>query len=321
MARQWRIEFPGAFYHVMGRGNGSQDIYLSDIDRRIFLDLIGEFYDRFNIDVYAYVLMGNHYHLLLRTLEANLSRAMQWFGTSYTQKFNMHNQRCGHLFQGRFKSILVENDAYLLRLSCYIHRNPLRAGIVERLVDYPWSSYPFYAYKYKPPEWLKTQKLLNQLSGEDLNKSYRARVQHYSGERGNIWEDVKHGLIYGSQKFVDDVKKRFARDTKDVELPQNNSILKNFDLKEVLRIASEHLGFDLEAARKVKKIGPAEKDNRDLLIYFLRQTGRVPNAAIGANFGLSYSAVSKRANMIAKRMSSNHDIREKYDYLKTMIEI
>jgi REP element-mobilizing transposase RayT len=109
MARQWRIEYPGTIYHVLSRGNAGQDIFHTDEDRRLFLALLDELVERFNIEAHAYVLMGNHYHLLLKTNEANLSRAMQWFGTSYTRKFNLKNCTGGHLFQGRFKSIIVEN--------------------------------------------------------------------------------------------------------------------------------------------------------------------------------------------------------------------
>ncbi|MCP4350609.1 MAG: hypothetical protein GY795_34510 [Desulfobacterales bacterium] len=144
MARQWRIGFPGALYHVLSRGNNRQNIFFSDGDRQMFPDLVGEFAERFSIDVYAYVLMSSHYHILLKTKENNLSKSMQWFGTAYTRRFNIRNRRTGHLFQGRFKSIIAENDAYLLRLSCYIHRNPLRAGLVRRLSDYRRSSCRFW---------------------------------------------------------------------------------------------------------------------------------------------------------------------------------
>ena len=141
MARAWRIEFEGALYHVVSRGNERRDIFFNDDDRRLFLDTLGEMARRFEMELFAYVLMNNHYHLLLSTRRANLSRAMQWFGVTYTNRFNAINSRIGHLFQGRFKSMLVQNDAYLMRLSLYIHRNPLRAGIVNRLADYRWSSY------------------------------------------------------------------------------------------------------------------------------------------------------------------------------------
>ena len=155
MGRAWRIEFEGALYHILSRGNEQKDIFYDDQDCQLFLKTIGEMSERFEIDVFAYVLMGNHYHLLLKTNRANLSKSMQWLGLTYTRRFNLRHFRSGHLFQGRFKSIIVQNDAYLMRLSCYIHRNPLRAGIVERLADYVWSSYKAYAYGAKAPGWLR----------------------------------------------------------------------------------------------------------------------------------------------------------------------
>jgi REP element-mobilizing transposase RayT len=141
MGRAWRIEYEGALYHLMSRGNDGQHIYLNDADRNLFLDTISEMSERFKVDIFAYVLMSNNYHLLVRTNRANLKKAMQWFGTTYTRRFNNQNLKKGHLFQGRYKSILVQNNAYVTQLSCYIHRNPLRAGIVSRLIDYKWSSY------------------------------------------------------------------------------------------------------------------------------------------------------------------------------------
>ena len=209
MARQWRIQYPSAIYHVMSRGNGGQSIFVSDQDRFTFLSLLELLTERFNIEIHAFVLMSNHYHLLVKTIEANLSKAMQWFGTTYTRRFNMANNHSGHLFQGRYKSIIVQNDAYLMLLSCYIHRNPLRAGIVERLADYPWSSYLYYAYKKDSPPWLHTESIFSQLKGNDQQRAYRTKTQNYADEDCSIWEDVKHGLIYGSQDFVTKIKNRF----------------------------------------------------------------------------------------------------------------
>jgi putative transposase len=140
MARQWRIEYAGALYHVLSGGNQKQDAFLTRGDRLHFLDTIARMAERFEITVFAYVLMPNHYHLLLKTDQPNLSRAMHWIGCTGTVGFNYRNARVGHLFQGRFKSILAENDAHLFQLSCYIHRNPVRAGLTEHLADYPWSS-------------------------------------------------------------------------------------------------------------------------------------------------------------------------------------
>lgn len=321
MARQWRIEFPGALYHVLSRGNGRQDIFLGDNDRRLFVDLLAELSERFNLEIYAYVLMGNHYHLLLKTIDANLSKAMQWFGTTYTCKFNLSNQTGGHLFQGRFKSIIVENDAYLLRLSCYIHRNPLRAGIAQRLADYPWSSYLYYAYRKKPPEWLKTNIILKQVSGENPYKAYRAKVQNYSDEKVSIWEDVKHGLIFGGQEFAGDIKSRFQDGKQDAELPQHNSLLRMFDPEKILKRASEHLGINLESVRNTRRIGPDEKDKRDLMIYLLWRAGRLSNSAIGGYFGLSYSAVSRRVKIISEKIAADPAVRGRYQDLKSQIKV
>ncbi len=321
MARQWRIEFAGALYHVLSRGNGGQNIFESDDDRQIFLELLAELVERFNVQVHAYVLMGNHYHLLLKTLEANLSKAMQWFGTSYTRKFNLKNRTSGHLFQGRFKSIIVENDAYLLRLSCYIHRNPLRAGIVERLADYLWSSQRFYAYRKKAPDWLTTETILNQLSSNDLHGAYRVKVQHYSDEQGSVWEDIKHGFIYGSQDFVADLKSRFLGDKKDVELPEYNRLLRTDDPQQLLKSASDALGFDLTSACKAKRIAPEQKEKRDMLIYLLWKTGRLSNRHIGAMLGVTYSTVSKVVSVFQGRVKANRKLRIEFDKLNSLFKV
>jgi len=185
----------------MSRGNDGQNIYLNDADRKLFLETVSGMSERFEVDIFAYVLMSNHYHLLVRTNRANLKKAMQWFGTTYTRRFNNRNLKSGHLFQGRYKSILVENDAYVMQLSCYIHRNPLRAGIVSRLIDYKWSSYPIYAYAKKGPDCLSTQLILANFDGSNRHKQYREKVQKYAEEEKRLLEDLQHGMILGGKKF------------------------------------------------------------------------------------------------------------------------
>lgn len=321
MARQWRIEFPGALYHVLSRGNAGHDIFKSDDDRRLFLALLEEFSERFNLEIYAYVLMNNHYHLLLKTHDANLSRAMQWFGTTYTCRFNLKNDSCGHLFQGRFKSIVVENDAYLLRLSCYIHRNPLRAKIVERLIDFPWSSYDYYAYRKRPPAWLKTNTILAQVSGDDRHKSYRIKVQNYADEKNSIWEDIKHGLIYGGQEYVSELKSRFLENTKKAELPQHNSLFREIELDVLLDQASKKLSFNIKTVHDAKRISSEQKDKRDLLIYILWQTGRLSNSEIGVIFGLTYSAVSWCVKSFKGRLRDSQKLKKKYERVYSLFKV
>ncbi len=305
----------------MSRGNARRDIFCSDEDRHLFIVLLGDLSERFDIQVHAYVLMGNHYHLLLKTRQANLSKAMQWFGTTYTRKFNLKNSLDGHLFRGRFKSIIVENDAYLLRLSCYIHRNPLRADIVSRLADYPWSSYPQYAYKKKGPPWLVTQAVLGQLHGNDRHRAYREKVQQYANEQSSIWEDVKHGLIYGSRNFVDDIISRFLLNQKSEELPQHNDLFRAVDPQQLLQNAAEIVGFDLQSARSGKRLRKGEKEKRDLLIYLLCKTGRLSNQTIGGMLAITYSAVSKSISGLNDRMRVDKKLKDEYKVVDSQLSV
>ncbi len=133
MGRACRIEYEGGLYHVLSRGNVRKDIFKDDQDRFAFSDVIGETAKNYVADIFAYVLMGNHYHILLRTNRADLSKCMQWQALTYTRRFSNRHFRSGHLFQGRFKSVIVQDDVYLMRLSCHIHRDPIRAGIITRL--------------------------------------------------------------------------------------------------------------------------------------------------------------------------------------------
>ncbi len=141
MARPLRIEYAGAFYHITARGNARQDIYLTDADRSAFLALLAQTCGRYDWRCHAYCLMSNHYHLLLETNQPTLSTGMKFLNGLYTQHFNRQHHRTGHLYQGRFKGILVERDAYLLELARYIVLNPVQASMVRSAKDWPWSSY------------------------------------------------------------------------------------------------------------------------------------------------------------------------------------
>ncbi len=321
MARQWRIEYPGALYHVLSRGNGRQDIFLSDQDRNAFLDLLEAVSERYGIDIYAYVLMDNHYHLLLKTQGANLSRAMQWFGTAYTRRFHGRNRTSGHLFQGRFKSILVENDAYLLRLSCYIHRNPLRAGTVTRLADYPWSSYRYYAYRKSPPAWLKTGMILDQLAAANPQAAYRRKVRQYSEEKASFWEDVKHGLAHGSEAFLNQLKEQFLSERLDAELPQHNRLLLDIDPQALAGQAAAALGLDLHKVQHTRRISQRVKEKRDMLIFLLWETGRLSNQRIASLLGLTYSSISRRVSLFKTEMANNKRLESDYRCFKSQIKV
>ena len=144
MGRPLRIEYPGAVYHVTSRGNERREIFLDNDDRLTFLEILKDYHDRFDILIHAYVLMDNHYHLVLETPKGNLLKVMHGINSRYTGYFNRKYSRAGHLFQGRYKALLVEKNSYLVELSRYIHLNPVRAKVIEKPERYRWSSYRGY---------------------------------------------------------------------------------------------------------------------------------------------------------------------------------
>jgi REP element-mobilizing transposase RayT len=322
MARAWRIEYEGALYHVLSRGNQRQDIVVNDDDRKLFLATVGEMGERFEIDIFAYVLMDNHYHLLYRTNRANLSRSMQWFGATYTKRFNLRHNRSGHLFQGRFSNMLVQNDAYLQQLSYYIHRNPLRAGMVKRLADYKWSSYRAYGYGRSHPKWLNTDVILSQsMNVKDPHQAYRENIQKYAKEEQRAWEDLRHGIFVGSEKFVEKIKKRYLPDIPHVELPDQKRLTRDVDLDTVLSRAAAILGYDMDYHRHSMRISRSVKIDRDLLIYIAWQLGVSTNQQVGERFGLSYSAVSQRVRWIKAMLDKDKPLDRKYHRIKSLIKI
>ena len=321
MGRAWRIEYEGALYHILSRGNEQKDIFYDDQDRLLFLKTIGEMSERFEIDVFAYVLMGNHYHLLFKTNRANLSKSMQWLGLTYTRRFNLRHFRSGHLFQGRFKSIIVQNDAYLMRLSWYVHRNPLRAGIVERLADYHWSSYKAYAYGHKAPEWLITKPIFSQFKGKDKHKVYKEKVQRYAKEEKKLWEDLRHGMIIGSKKFVDKIRSSYLPEKLHKEIPQQRDLAKGINLAAKLKEAARMLDCDLDHFRRVPRITKADRDDRDLLVLSAWKTGVLTNDKIGCLFGMTYSSVSHIVRSIRLRMEQDNSLKERFDHIYSLFKI
>ena len=321
MTRPWRIEFEGAYYHILSRGNERRNIFSDNDDRVSFLETLGKMSDRFEVEVYAYVLMDNHYHLLLKTNKPNISKSMQWFGTTYTRQYNIKHKRNGHLFQGRFKNFLIENDEYLMLLSCYIHRNPLRAGIVRRLVDYPWSSYPIYAYGKKSPEWLHTKPILSLLDTKDKHIAYRKMVQSYSSEETKIWEDFRHGLFLGSQKFIDRIKSKYLSENPDVEIPQKRQVLRDTNPEKILKKAAKVLKCDTDDFLQSSRISDSNKLNRDLLINLLWSTGWYNNQKIGNLFGLGYSSISRRVIIMKTLISKDNKINKKFNNIKSLIKV
>lgn len=212
MSRPLRIEFPGAVYHVTSRGDRREPIYRDEDDRRVQLDVISQAMDRFNAQVLAYCQMGNHYHLVLHTRQANLSRLMRHVNGVYTQAFNQRHTLSGHLFQGRFKAILVDRDGYLLTLCRYVERNPVAAGLVQSADEWPWSSYRAHVCAVATPPWLDSDGLHGYLLGRSVerhedrkNAALRYAALVANGDVGDvsIWQTgLRQQVFLGDDAFV-----------------------------------------------------------------------------------------------------------------------
>jgi REP element-mobilizing transposase RayT len=277
MARPLRLEFPGALYHVTSRGNARQDIYLDDEDRRLFLDVLSEVIGRFGWVCHAYCLMGNHYHLLIETPDPNLSLGMRQLNGVYTQRFNRRHGRVGHVFQGRFKAILVERDSYLLELARYIVLNPLRAGMVRLLSHYRWSSYAATVGKTACPDWLSTDWLLAQFAKTRAvaRRRYAAFVAEGKG-LPSPWPELKGQVLLGSEAFVERMRPVLEAGAGLAEVPRTQRLLHRPSLE---RLLSERVR--------------ADKALRDEAIRRACLEFGYTMAAVARAAGLHYSTVSK----------------------------
>lgn len=203
MTRPLRLEFPGALYHVTSRGDRQQSIYLDDSDRRAWQAALGLVCKRHNFVIHSFCQMGNHFHLLIETVDANLSRGMRQLNGAYTQHFNRRHRMVGHLFQGRYKAILVQKESYLLELCRYIALNPVRANIAKSPDDWQWSSHHFLVNSTSPPLWLEHDQLLARFGNtrDSAMSAYRAFLLAGIGEP-NPLTATRHGVLLGDNAFI-----------------------------------------------------------------------------------------------------------------------
>jgi len=277
MARPLRLEYPGAIYHVTNRGNAQEAIFRSDKDRKLFLIVLGEAVSRYGWLCHAYCLMDNHYHLLLETPEPNLSLGMRHLNGVYTQKFNRQHERAGHLFQGRYKAILVDRDSYLLELIRYITRNPVRAGMVKDASRYVWSSYRATAGKAACPPWLTTDWILAQFSRRRAaaQRRYAEFVAEGKGAE-SPWLRLKGQVLLGSEAFVGEMLPMLEDKSEVKEIPRYQRL-----------VHRPGLNVLFSKAVRMDKIARDEAIQRAYAEYGYTM------AAIAHEIGIHYSTVSK----------------------------
>ncbi len=272
MARPLRIEFPGALYHLTARGNQREDIYLDDEDREQFLALLGTVCERFNWVCYVYCLMDNHYHLVMETPDGNLSRGMRQLNGVYTQRFNARHERVGHVFQGRYKAILVERESYLLELCRYVVLNPVRAGMVRHAGQWRWSSYRATAGQRPAPSWLTVSWVLAQFGRRRAQAvdRYKAFVRQGSGVASPWQEGLRQQIYLGDEAFVTRMQTR----------------LEQTDLDEVPRAQRRPPALPLADYAK-------RYPERRTAMAAAYRSGDYTLKAIADHFGVHYSTVSR----------------------------
>jgi putative transposase len=207
MARPLRVELSGGLYHVTSRGNRRESIYFSDCDREAWLDLLASVCERFNWTCHAYCLMDNHYHIVIETPEGNLSKGMRQLNGVYTQHINRSQHRVGHLFQGRYKAILVEKESHLIELSRYVVLNPVRASVVSDIKQWPWSNYGAMIGEVIAPKWLECTWILGQL-GNNRSEAILHYIDFVRAGIGlpSIWEGLQGQIFLGSSRFVEQMQ-------------------------------------------------------------------------------------------------------------------
>ena len=271
MARPLRLEFAGALYHVTSRGDRREAIYEEDADRERFLSVLAKVCETYHWVCHAYCLMDNHYHLLIETPEANLSKGMRQLNGVYTQTFNRAHDREGHVFQGRYKAILVEKDGYLLELARYIVLNPVRAGMVRSVEEWPWSSYRATTAPARAPSFLNTKGLL-----AGFGRPKRAAIEKYkqfiSEGRGNPspWQALRNQVYLGSERFVENLQAMIdgERELTEIPLPQKRP-----------------------APKPISHYETSSHSRNEAMVKAYRSGGYTLKA-IGEYFGLHYSTVS-----------------------------
>lgn len=300
MARPLRIEFPGAFYHVMSRGNEKQNIYRSRRDRRKFLEYLESASLRYGANIHCYCLMDNHYHLLLETPHGNLAQIMRHINGAYTVYFNTKHSRVGHLFQGRYRSILVDAEAYCLTLSRYIHLNPVKEGVTSQPANYPWSSYNVYLAGQVPEKWLQTGFLLS-LLGEDFRSRERYRQFVETSDEGfdALYAEKSASMaILGSPKFVNQIKETYLkRQPVTRDLPAVRRLNVRPEINNIVNAVARELRED---HRLVKKMS----------IYLCHRFSGCSLKEIGDYFGVGESAVCGNSQRFAAILCGDQRLAE-----------
>ncbi|MDY7029361.1 MAG: transposase [Spirochaetota bacterium] len=330
MARPLRVEYEGAWYHITTRGNERGRIFRDDRDRKKFIDILRASALLYQVEVHCYVLMSNHFHLLLKTVLANLSRFMQRFNTTYTMYYNTKHGRSGHLYEGRYKAIVVEADEYLLQVSRYLHLNPVKIKVhrdktIEEkekiLRDYKWSSFSGYVTARKRDEFIHFGKVLSYMGGDNRvgRRAYRDFVlEGLNDVRGNLLDRVRAGSILGSDGFIDWIGETIlkGKELRRRDHPRIVEIQKAIETREIARAVAEDYGVKEEELIKRRS---RYREARQVLIElsYRLNLGRKSMEQLGKELGgVRGDAISHTHNRMQRKMDRNRSLFRRAEKIK-----
>lgn len=318
MARPLRLQYENAWYHVMNRGANKQSIFKNNQHRNLFCSLLAKITDDFDIEIHAFCLMSNHYHLLVKTPNGNLSKAMRHLNGVYTQQFNQIENRDGTLFRGRYKSILIDSNEYLLGVSRYIHLNPIEAKICLDPLDYKWSSFRAYAKKNCAISWLKTAAILSLVDENKGRHAYKKFVsQGLDDAVRNFYEKEQLPSILGDKYFIENQLRKinhpesYLTDINRTKLTPSKEHILNC-VRKYFHTTHEDLIKNQQGKENIKKM---------IAIYLLRKKGKISHTEIAAVFSnIKSKSISALLNRAIKKLSSKKDLQTHLTALTKLID-
>ncbi len=314
MSRPLRIQFPQAVYHVMNRGRARQPTFIDEADDQAFLDTLAEAHRLWDVQVFAYSLMGNHYHLCVRTPRGNLSRVMRHLDGIYTQRFNRRHRRDGTLFRGRYKAILIEADEYLAAVVRYIHLNAVEAGWVKMPEDYLWASHRYYVQARGAPGWLDTTPALEQLGGRQAFHEFVLSGNEESLKQ--YYESKRRSPILGSETFIERLRVLGVPAAR--EHPRYE--------RRVVEVGPERVINEVVRRYKVARqeifrgIRGRENEARKVALYLVKRCCDRPLPEIAEYFGIgTYSTVSWNCRAVESQMAKDKKLRDRIEKMVARI--
>ena len=319
MSRPLRIEYPGAWYHVMNRGRRSESIFLDKHDYSMFIELLIEISEMWNVNVAAYCLMTNHYHILLQTPDGNISRCMRHLNSVYTQRYNRRHRCDGQLFRGRYKSILVSDDSNLLQLVRYIHKNPVTAGLVKDFMDYEWSSSKGYLSYAKKWQWLHKDYIFSMITPKKRGrlKPFNEFMQEDDSEEvTKLFSLKKLPSFFGPESFITGIKEKYYFKKKSYEVPESKSLAPTSD--RIISGVCEHYGVSFNELLITRR--GVLNEPRNVAVYLLRQIRGESLNDIGELFNIkAYSTVSSIIRRVSRLKKCDGKIKKQIGSIQNRI--